>query len=134
MLAPLYMAEISPPEIRGSLLSIEQFSIVLGVVLGFWFGFLTRTRMFDRATVSSATHIVAVPGSWSWRLPLGLQLVFSAFLAIGCFFLPPSPRYLILKGMHAEAEEALGKLRMSTPNHGSSLEELVQVILLLLPP
>ena len=36
------MAEISPPEMRGSLLAMEQFSIVLGCVVGFWTGFLTR--------------------------------------------------------------------------------------------
>lgn len=42
MLAPLYMAEISPPEVRGSLMALEQFSIVLGAVLGFWTGFFTR--------------------------------------------------------------------------------------------
>lgn len=36
------MAEISAPEVRGSLLALEQFSIVLGVVLGFWTGFVTR--------------------------------------------------------------------------------------------
>jgi len=42
MLCPLYMAEISPPEFRGSLLALEQFSIVFGVVVGFWAGFLTR--------------------------------------------------------------------------------------------
>ena len=42
MLSPLYMAEISPPELRGSLMSLEQFAIVLGVVLGFWTGFWTR--------------------------------------------------------------------------------------------
>lgn len=46
MLSPLYMAEISPPEIRGSLMALEQFSIVLGVVVGFWTGFLTRTSAF----------------------------------------------------------------------------------------
>jgi hypothetical protein len=42
MLCPLYMGEISPPEFRGSLMALEQFSIVLGVVLGFWTGFFTR--------------------------------------------------------------------------------------------
>src|SRR5271155_3922273 len=36
-LAPLYMSEISPKELRGSLLALEQFSIVLGVVVGFWY-------------------------------------------------------------------------------------------------
>ena len=44
MLSPLYLAEISPPEVRGSLMSLEQFAIVLGVVLGFWTGFFTRSR------------------------------------------------------------------------------------------
>jgi hypothetical protein len=36
------MAEISTPESRGSLLALEQFSIVLGCVVGFWTGFFTR--------------------------------------------------------------------------------------------
>ena len=44
MLSPLYMAEISPPEVRGSLMALEQFAIVLGAVLGFWAGFFTRNR------------------------------------------------------------------------------------------
>jgi hypothetical protein len=46
MLCPLYMAEISPPEVRGSLMALEQLSIVLGVVFGFWTGFITRSSMF----------------------------------------------------------------------------------------
>ena len=46
MLAPLYMAEISPPEVRGSLMALEQLAIVLGVVVGFWTGFLTRNCKF----------------------------------------------------------------------------------------
>jgi MFS family permease len=40
-LAPLYMSEISPKELRGSLLALEQFSIVSGVVVGFWYIHLT---------------------------------------------------------------------------------------------
>ena len=53
MLAPLYMAEISPPEVRGSLMALEQFSIVLGVVLGFWIGFLTRnSELFPSSLMS----------------------------------------------------------------------------------
>jgi MFS family permease len=36
-LAPLYMSEIAPKELRGSLLALEQFSIVSGVVVGFWY-------------------------------------------------------------------------------------------------
>ncbi|KAH9920932.1 MFS monosaccharide transporter [Fomitopsis serialis] len=99
MLAPLYMAEISPPEVRGSLMALEQFSIVLGAVLGFWTGFFTRN----------------VPGSSSWRVPLGIQLGPGILLALGCLFLPPSPRLLIMQGRTEEALRALAKLRLRTP-------------------
>ncbi|KAJ7915801.1 general substrate transporter, partial [Mycena leptocephala] len=96
MLSPLYISEISPPEVRGSLIALEQFSIVLGVVVGFWIGFFTRN----------------IPSSLSWRLPLGLQIAPGVFLALGAIFLlPASPRLLVLKGRYAEAEESLVKLR-----------------------
>ncbi|KAK1227922.1 hypothetical protein PQX77_009061 [Marasmius sp. AFHP31] len=96
MLSPLYMAEISPPEVRGSLLALEQFSIVLGVVLGFWLGFFTRN----------------VPGSASWRLPLGFQIIPGLILLFGCLFLPASPRLLVLKGQYDKALATLAKLRL----------------------
>ncbi|TFY61333.1 hypothetical protein EVJ58_g4585 [Rhodofomes roseus] len=100
MLAPLYMAEISPPEVRGSLMALEQFSIVLGAVLGFWTGFFTRN----------------VPGPNSWRVPLGIQLGPGILLAVGCWFLPPSPRLLVMQGRTEEALHALAKLRLRTPD------------------
>ena len=40
------MAEISPPEVRGSLMALEQLAIVLGVVFGFWTGFFTREGQY----------------------------------------------------------------------------------------
>lgn len=52
MLCPLYMAEISPPEFRGALMAMEQFSIVLGCVLGFWAGFFTRGGMSFNFTLT----------------------------------------------------------------------------------
>ncbi|RDB24830.1 putative glucose transporter rco-3 [Hypsizygus marmoreus] len=99
MLSPLYMAEISPPQVRGSLMALEQFSIVLGVVFGFWTGFITRS----------------IPSSASWRIPLGIQLLPGALLGLGCFFLPPSPRLLVLHGQYDDALESLARLRLRTP-------------------
>ncbi|KAH7921651.1 general substrate transporter [Leucogyrophana mollusca] len=95
MLSPLYMAEISPPELRGSLMALEQLAIVFGVVCGFWTGFLTR----------------ALPSSTSWRLPLALQLGPGLALAAGTFLLPPSPRFLVLRGRLEEAGGSLRRLR-----------------------
>ncbi|KAF7288735.1 MFS domain-containing protein [Mycena indigotica] len=96
MLSPLYISEISPPEVRGSLIALEQFSIVLGVVVGFWIGFFTRN----------------IPGSASWRIPLSVQIGPGVLLAFGALFLlPASPRLLVLKGKYDEAEASLVKLR-----------------------
>ncbi|EMD32938.1 hypothetical protein CERSUDRAFT_118367 [Gelatoporia subvermispora B] len=113
MLSPLYMAEISPPEVRGSLMALEQFSIVLGAVLGFWVGFFTRN----------------VDGSNSWRIPLGIQLGPGLLLAFGCVFLPPSPRLLVKRGRNEQALRSLAKLRLRSTEE-SARDPLIQIELL----
>ncbi|KAI0359557.1 general substrate transporter [Trametes cingulata] len=113
MLSPLYMAEISPPEVRGSLMALEQFAIVLGAVLGFWTGFFTRD----------------VPGSASWRLPLGIQLIPGILLGVGCMALPPSPRLLVQQGRVEEALRSLARLRLRTRGEIES-DPLLQIELL----
>ena len=69
---PLYISEISPPEIRGVLLVLEELSIVLGIVLAFYITYGTRY----------------MAGEWSWRLPFLLQLVPGLVLGPGILFLP----------------------------------------------
>ncbi|KAF9463521.1 general substrate transporter [Collybia nuda] len=113
MLSPLYMAEISPPEVRGSLMALEQFSIVLGVVFGFWTGFLTRT----------------IPSSASWRIPLGIQIGPGLILGLGCFFLPPSPRLLVLHGRYNDAMDSLARLRLRSREEART-DPLLQIELL----
>lgn len=106
MLCPLYISEMASPETRGSLVSLEQFSIVLGVVLGFWVGFFTRS----------------INGALSWRIPLGIQIGPGIILALGTFWLPPSPRHLVLNGKEERALETLARLRDRDEN-----DQLIQV-------
>ncbi|KAJ3781221.1 MFS monosaccharide transporter [Lentinula aff. detonsa] len=109
-LSPLYMAEISPPEVRGSLMALEQLAIVSGVVLGFWLGYFTR-------------HI---PGSVSWRIPLGIQIIPAVILILGCAFLPASPRLLVLQGKYDEAITSLARLRLRTIDEARN-DPLIQI-------
>ncbi|CAL1711576.1 unnamed protein product [Somion occarium] len=113
MLSPLYMAEISPPEVRGSLMALEQFSIVLGAVLGFWTGFFTRD----------------LPGSASWRIPLGIQIIPGVLLGFGSISLPPSPRLLVAQGRSEEALQALARLRLRSSMEADT-DPLLQIELL----
>ncbi|KAK1993246.1 general substrate transporter [Colletotrichum falcatum] len=95
MVVPLYISEISPPEIRGSLLVFEQLSIVLGVVTSFWITFGTK----------------GIPGHWAWQLPFLIQILPGILLGFGAVFLPYSPRWLASKSREAEALISLCKLR-----------------------
>ncbi|KAL8950413.1 MAG: hypothetical protein Q9222_003551 [Ikaeria aurantiellina] len=95
MVAPLYISEISPPEIRGALLVLEEFSIVAGICIAYYITYGTRV----------------MNGEWSWRLPFLLQMIPSTVLGLGILFLPFSPRWLASKGRDDEALQSLGKLR-----------------------
>jgi len=126
-LSPLYMAEISPPEVRGSLMALEQFSIVLGVVCGFWTGFLTRNSKVTRHISFHVLILWTVPSSLSWRIPLYIQLIPGLVLALGTLILPPSPRLLVLQGNYDGALSALATLR-SRPAEDPLLEvELMEM-------
>lgn len=95
MVAPLYISEISPPEIRGTLLVLQELSIVTGIVIAFYITYGTR-------------HI---PGEWSWRLPFLIQMLPAIGLGIGVPFLPYTPRWLCQKGRDEQALKTLSKLR-----------------------
>jgi MFS family permease len=128
MLSPLYLAEISPPEVRGSLMALEQFAIVLGVVLGFLAGYFSRNSMLLRLVLRCPKHAMnsiyfvspclsrIVDGSISWRLPLAIQVIPALILSFGSLFLPPSPRLLISQGKQEEARKALARLRLRVCN------------------
>lgn len=95
MVAPLYISEISPPEIRGALLVLEELSIVSGIVIAFW--------------ITYGTQYMA--GEWAWRLPFLLQMIPGVVLGVGMLFLPFSPRWLVSKGRGGEAGASLSRLR-----------------------
>ena len=95
MVACLYISEISPPEIRGALLVLEEFSIVTGIVIAFWITYGTQYMSSE----------------WAWRLPFLLQIVPGLILGVGITFLPFSPRWLASKGRDKESLHALSRLR-----------------------
>ncbi|EPQ50331.1 MFS monosaccharide transporter [Gloeophyllum trabeum ATCC 11539] len=95
MVAPLYMSEVSPPNIRGALLVLEEWNIVFGIVVAYWITYGTRY----------------IHSEWAWRFPFILQILPGLFLAAGAFFLPFSPRWLASKGRDEECLASLAKLR-----------------------
>ncbi|KAL2841858.1 putative MFS monosaccharide transporter [Aspergillus pseudoustus] len=91
----LYVSEISPKRIRGMLVSLYQFAITIGLLAA------------SGATQGTSSR----DDPSSYRIPIGIQLVWAAVLAIGLFFLPESPRYHVKKQRMDKAAEALSRVR-----------------------
>ncbi|KAG8694897.1 hypothetical protein FRC08_008194 [Ceratobasidium sp. 394] len=99
-IVPLYNGETAPKKIRGTLLVLYQLQIIAGIFLSYILDF--------------ATH--KVPGSASWRVPVGLQLLWGLILCTGILFLPESPRYLLGQGREQEARLAISAVNGYPPN------------------
>lgn len=109
---PLYNAEIAPPELRGMIVSFYQFATILGIMLSFWIGYGSN---YIGGIGEGQTNM-------AWMLPSIIQGFPAAILAIGIWWLPFSPRWLIKKGRDEEGLKTLSRLRKLPQDH-----ELIQV-------
>ncbi|KAF4459331.1 Sugar inositol transporter [Fusarium albosuccineum] len=111
MVAPLYISEIAPPEIRGTLLVLQELCIVTGIVIAFYITYATR-------------HIQS---HWSWRLPFLLQMIPAVILAAGIFILPYSPRWLSQQGRDEEDLQTLAKIRQLPATDNRVMREWCEI-------
>lgn len=130
MVIPLYQAEIAPPELRGSLVSLQQLSITIGTCISFWLDYGMHFVGGTHCNPAGVAHNTAYPppsGTFdynvahghtctgekaiSWRLPLALQLIPAWILFFGMFLLPFSPRWLMMKHRDDDAIKSLCRLR-----------------------
>ena len=104
-LSPMYIAEVSPSSIRGRLVSLNQMTIVLGI-LG---AQVTNWLIADdiQGGIIAADSWNALMG-WRWMF-WAAAVPSAAFFALA-LFVPESPRWLMLKGRRKEAEGIISKL------------------------
>ena len=94
--APMFIAEIAPPERRGRLTALFQFNIVFGILVAF---------------LSNAI-IGEIGGDQAWRWMLGIEAVPALIYAVLCFGLPESPRWLLVqRGDRARGVVTLRRIR-----------------------
>ncbi|HUL77217.1 MAG TPA: sugar porter family MFS transporter [Vicinamibacteria bacterium] len=93
VLAPLYIAEISPRDVRGRLVSLNQMAIVTGILLAYFVNWLLS---------------FAGPSSWRWMF--ASAAIPSAVFFAALLFVPESPRFLVEAGREAEARVVLERV------------------------
>ncbi|MBP8759777.1 MAG: D-xylose transporter XylE [Parabacteroides sp.] len=99
MVSPMYIAEIAPAERRGNLVSWNQFAIIFGMLVVYF-----------------VNYFIALQGNIDWLHSIGWRWMFASeiipallFLVL-LFFVPESPRFLVMKGKASEANVILEKL------------------------
>jgi sugar porter (SP) family MFS transporter len=107
-LSPLYIAEIAPSSMRGSLVSINQLTIVIGIVLAQVANLIIAERVPDNAT--SDFIRTSWNGQYGWRWMFTAVAVPSVVFLVGSLLVPESPRWLIRKGMIAKARATLERI------------------------
>ena len=92
VLSPMYVAEVAPPKIRGTLITIYQLAITLGILVSY--------------LVNFALH--DVENNWRWMFATGLLP--SIVFFIGLIFIPESPRWLLKAGFKEKARVVLERI------------------------
>ncbi|WP_460776513.1 sugar porter family MFS transporter [Microbacterium sp. GXF7504] len=103
VVAPAYIAEIAPRQIRGSLASLQQLAITLGI-----FGALLSDALLATAADGASNELWLGMEAWRWMFLVGV--IPSAVYGILAFTVPESPRYLIAKGRTDEARKIFSRL------------------------
>ncbi|OBA24405.1 general substrate transporter [Metschnikowia bicuspidata var. bicuspidata NRRL YB-4993] len=93
VVSPLFISEVAPKQLRGTLVCCFQLCITLGIFLGYCTTYGTKSYSDSR----------------QWRIPLGLCFAWALFLVAGMLNMPESPRYLVEKSRIEEARKSIAR-------------------------
>ena len=127
IISPLYISEVAVAQYRGRLVSLYQ----LAVTIGFLGAYLINYQLLDY----SSSHSGVAAGWWNlifvtevWRGMLGMETLPAILFFIIIFFIPESPRWLILKGREKKATYILERIYVSPEESLFQLAETKSVI------
>ncbi|KAK5447998.1 hypothetical protein LTS15_009022 [Exophiala xenobiotica] len=115
MSVPLWISESVPPDVRGIFAMFNGFFINVGYLMASYIGL--------------GFYFYTGAGVAAWRGPHALNAAPCAAMLIGLYWMPESPRYLLMKGKDAEAERIIRQLHSSSkdPHHYYAQKELFQM-------
>jgi SP family arabinose:H+ symporter-like MFS transporter len=110
ILSPMYIAELAPAKYRGTLVSLNQLAIVVGILIAFF-----------------SNYLLVDTGVNNWRWMLLVMAAPAVLLFFSLFFVPESPRWLVARNQNEEALKVLIKTA-GTENAQTELYEIEQTL------
>ena len=101
IIAPMYIAEIAPPDVRGRMVSFNQLNIVIGISAAYFSNYLILSLGHSDLAWAQMLRLE----EWNWRWMLAVEALPAFFYFFALLFVPESPRWLV---MHDREEDALG--------------------------
>ena len=114
MAAPMYIAEIAPPKERGKLVSYYQLAIVIGFFIVFLATYIIGGGNTTDLPADELAKIRDYNVERGWRVMFWSELIPALSFFILLFFVPHSPRWLVMKGRDEEAMQVIRKVTGST--------------------
>ncbi|KAN0078033.1 General substrate transporter [Tylopilus felleus] len=111
--APAYVSECSPKDVRGRITGLFQIMVAIGVMISYFINLGVGLHMANTPAV--------------WRIPFGFQLVPAGLMCLGLFTVKESPRWLASKGRIEEAIQTLAYLRRESTNSPSVRHEMAEI-------
>ncbi|SMQ53932.1 unnamed protein product [Zymoseptoria tritici ST99CH_3D7] len=112
---PIWMSEVVPAHLRGALVNVHAISLVTGYAIQAWIGF--------------GFYWWSEGGNYTWRVPIMFQCLWPLMLLCGLYWVPESPRWLLMNDRPEEARAILLRLHddASDPHHSFARSEYVQI-------
>ena len=127
VVSPLYISEVSIAQYRGRLVSLYQLAVTIGF-LGAYLANYQLLHFSQSGVVLSADWMNKIMVSEVWRGMLGFSSIPSILFFIIIFFIPESPRWLVLKGRDVSAGMIFRKIYLSEAEAGEQLYETQSVV------
>lgn len=106
IIAPMYIAEVASPELRGRTVSFNQLNIVIGISAAFFSNYLIlKVGQTDLSWVQALKL-----DQWGWRWMLGIEALPAILYLFALYAVPESPRWLVMQGKDDDARQVLEKL------------------------
>jgi sugar porter (SP) family MFS transporter len=103
IIAPVYIAEIAPPDLRGRMVSFNQLNIVIGISAAYFSNFLILS--LGGSDLGWVQSLGLDQSAWRWML--GVEALPAIFYFLALFFVPESPRWLIMHRRDGEAVDVM---------------------------
>ena len=109
IVSPIYISEVSPAQVRGTMVSLYQLFITIGFLLAYLVNFLIlRSATLDAANPDLGARMF---NQEYWRGMLGCEAVPDLLFLVLIFFIPESPRWLAVRGQRQDKSEEWKALR-----------------------